>query len=136
MPDEDTETRYYDEATGQEIWRCAYCPKVYRTSSGTRSAEEHLTSHGLAKGDPRGSGIAFDSTRQQTLVPGFKRQIELSVDQTFKRRNMGITDGSSIDPNLLEVYYTLYVILHVLTLANILQVHFYMLSTSTTCRTT
>lgn len=107
MPSEDTEERYYDALTGKEIWRCAYCSQQYNVNSGTRSAELHLATHGLNKNDPRGTSVTYsDSTHQIPLSVGFKRQAELGEDHQFKRRNMGWTDGRSIDPNRLELLYT------------------------------
>ena len=107
MPSENVEERYYDDISGKEVWRCGYCSQQYNVSSGTRSPELHLTTHGLKKGDPRGSPVTYsDSTRQLPLAVGFKRQFELGEDHQFKRRNMGSTNGHSIDPNRLELLYT------------------------------
>ncbi|KAL5331437.1 hypothetical protein ACEPPN_000967 [Leptodophora sp. 'Broadleaf-Isolate-01'] len=106
MPSENTEEKYYDNISGKEIWRCGYCAKQYYTNSGTKSAEEHLATHGLNKGDPRGTPVTFsDSTRQQPLASGFKRQFELGEDHQFKRRNIGLTNGQSINPDRLELLY-------------------------------
>src|ERR1700712_5260211 len=110
MPSQNIEERYYDDITGREVWRCGYCLKQYNTSSGTRSAEEHLASHGLKKGDPRGASVTYsNSTRQQPLSVDFKRQFEIGEEHQFKRRNMGSTDGQSINPDRLELLYTRFV---------------------------
>lgn len=42
MPDDDPETRYFDE-NGNEVWRCAYCDKAYRVSGSTTPCIDHLT---------------------------------------------------------------------------------------------
>ncbi|KAI3570615.1 hypothetical protein IWW34DRAFT_349415 [Fusarium oxysporum f. sp. albedinis] len=32
MPDEEIETRYYNERTGKEEWRCKHCDRTYACS--------------------------------------------------------------------------------------------------------
>lgn len=55
MPNEDPETRYYNEVTGVCEWRCAYCEKRWATSGGTAKVNEHLIGdHGLFINAPRG----------------------------------------------------------------------------------
>jgi hypothetical protein len=42
MPDEDKETRYYNERTGVEEWRRKNCGKAYATLGGTGICARHL----------------------------------------------------------------------------------------------
>ena len=42
MPDEDMQTKYYNEATGGEEWRCHYCSKTYLISGSTSGPAGHL----------------------------------------------------------------------------------------------
>jgi hypothetical protein len=105
-PNKDTDTRYSNEITGKDEWRCAYCSQTYQTSSGTKLAEDHLISHGLKKDDPRGTPVqARDGTIQQPIQVSLKRQLEVGEEHKFKRRNMGLSDGSSIDPDRFEMLY-------------------------------
>lgn len=110
MPDENPETRYYHEITGIPEWRCAYCAKRWATSGGTAKVNEHLIEdHGLFPNAPRGTVIQGQvGYTQQSIADGLKRQVDLAEDFKFKRRKMGGGDGSSIDPNMLEIYFTRY----------------------------
>jgi hypothetical protein len=63
MPDEDPETRYRNEISGDDEWRCGYCTRRYDSSGGTKLPTDYLATHGLKKGDPRGTLVVFqDST--------------------------------------------------------------------------
>ncbi|OBS17545.1 hypothetical protein FPOA_26357 [Fusarium poae] len=42
MPDEEVETRYYNQRTGKEEWRCKHCDKTYASSGGTAAPAKHL----------------------------------------------------------------------------------------------
>jgi hypothetical protein len=110
LPDKDPETRYYNETNDVE-WRCGYCNEHYVESGGTRNASTHLVQfHGLNKGDPRGTVVRNNRNGiiQTDLPQSLKRQAEIAEDFHFKRRKMGSGDGSSIDPNRLEMLYTRY----------------------------
>jgi hypothetical protein len=114
MPNEDPETRYINEITGVSEWRCAYCEKRYAASGGTGKVNEHLIEeHGLFTDAPRGIAVRGQvGYHQQSIGNGLKRQLELGEEFKFKRRKMGGGDGSSIDPNILELYYTRYAYSH------------------------
>ncbi|KAM4061467.1 hypothetical protein HRG_013155 [Hirsutella rhossiliensis] len=42
MPDEDIETKYYNQRTGKEEWRCKHCDKTYCCSGGTAAQPSTL----------------------------------------------------------------------------------------------
>jgi hypothetical protein len=110
MPNEDPETCYLNDITGVSEWRCAYCDKRYAQAGGTKKVNEHLIEdHGLFADAPRGTPIRGQvGFVQEGIQNGLKRQLELGNEFQFKRRKMGGGDGSSIDPNKLELYYTWY----------------------------
>ena len=94
MPDPDTAFRYFN-ASGKEQWRCKYCSKAYSMNGGTRIVVKHLQeSHNVKESSPR-------------EVRSAKRQmsIEASICQPQKRRRL-TPNGSSVDPDILEVLFT------------------------------
>jgi hAT family C-terminal dimerisation region/BED zinc finger len=69
MPDEDMQTKYYNEATKSEEWRCRYCVKVYACSGGTTAPARHLEDfHEIPK----------DSARDVTV-----KNIQRSIGDAF-----------------------------------------------------
>ncbi|OWT42447.1 hypothetical protein VFPPC_18547 [Pochonia chlamydosporia 170] len=107
MPDEETETRYYNQRTGKEEWRCKYCEKTYSCSGGTGAPAKHLTDpppdgHGLPKGAPRTAKIRTI----QTIL----EQARLTAEENArKRRRLNDQYGDSIDPDQLEVLYVRFI---------------------------
>ena len=59
MPDEDPETRYRNEISRDDEWRCRYCTRRYDLSRGTKLLTDYLATHRLKKGDPRGTLVVF-----------------------------------------------------------------------------
>jgi hypothetical protein len=107
MPNEETETRYYNQRTGKEEWRCKYCEKTYSCSGGTGAPAKHLTEpppdgHGLPKGAPRAAKIRTI----QTIL----EQARLTAEENVrKRRRLNDQHGDSIDEDQLEVLYVRFI---------------------------
>jgi hypothetical protein len=107
MPDEGRETRYYNQRTGKEEWRCKHCHKTYSCSGGTAAPAKHLTDpppegHGLPKGAPR--------TAKVTNIRTILEQARLSAEENpRKRRRLNDQSGDSIDPDRLEALYVRFV---------------------------
>jgi len=107
MPDEDIETRYYNQRTRKEEWRCKYCEKTYSCSGGTAAPAKHLTEpppdgHGLPKGAPRSAKIRTIRT--------ILEQARLTAEENVrKRRRLNDQYGDSIDPDQLEVLYVRFI---------------------------
>lgn len=105
MPDENIETRYYNEITGKEEWRCRYCPKTYACSGGTGAPSDHLT-------DPiskKGHGLQRDSAREvkaKNLQGTIDAALATAEEQNHKRRRLNDQSGGSINAGALEVLYT------------------------------
>lgn len=103
MPDEDIETRYYNERTRKEEWRCKHCNRTYACSGGTAAPAKHLTGrppdgHGLPRGAPRTCKVANIRTiLEQARVS--------AAENPRKRRRLNDQCGDSIDPDQLEVLY-------------------------------
>ena len=54
MPDEDMQTKYYNEVTKLEEWRCRYYTKTYLTSGSTSGPGNHLEDfHEIPRDSPR-----------------------------------------------------------------------------------
>jgi hypothetical protein len=106
MPNEETETRYYNQRTGKEEWRCN-CEKTYSCSGGTGAPAKHLTEpppdgHGLPKGAPRAAKIRTI----QTIL----EQARLTAEENVrKRRRLNDQHGDSIDEDQLEVLYVRFI---------------------------
>lgn len=103
MPDEEIETRYYNQRTGKEEWRCKYCDKTYSCSGGTAAPAKHLTDappdgHGLPKGAPR-------TAKVRTIQTILEKARLTAEENVRKRRGLNDQYGSSIDPDQLEVLY-------------------------------
>jgi hypothetical protein len=109
MPDEDTETRYNNEITGKEEWRCRYCPKTYACSGGTGAPSDHLTDpvskkgHGLPKNSPREA----KAKNQQATIDA---ALATAERQNYKRRRLDDRPGGSIKAGALEVLYTRFIV--------------------------
>ncbi|OWT42367.1 BED zinc finger domain-containing protein [Pochonia chlamydosporia 170] len=107
MPDEDIETRYYNQRTGKEEWRCKYCEKTYSCSGGTAAPTKHLTDpppdgHGLPKGAPRSAKVRTIRT--------ILEQARLTAEENVrKRRRLNNHYGDSVDPDRLEVLYVRFI---------------------------
>ncbi|KAL6406276.1 hypothetical protein AUP68_10447 [Ilyonectria robusta] len=103
IPDEEIETRYYNQQTGKEEWRCKHYDKTYSCSGGTAAPARHLTDplpdgHGLPKGAPR--------TAKVINIRTILEQARFTADENpRKRRRLNDQSGDSIDPNQLEVLY-------------------------------
>lgn len=107
MPDGEIETRYYNQRTGKEEWRCKYCGKTYSCSGGTAAPAKHLTDpppdgHGLPKGAPRTAKVR----NIRTIIEEARVTAEESAR---KRRRLNDQYGDSIDPDQLEVLYVRFV---------------------------
>ncbi|KJZ73349.1 hypothetical protein HIM_07353 [Hirsutella minnesotensis 3608] len=103
MPDEDIETKYYNQRTGKEEWRCKHCDKSYCCSGGTAAPAKHLTDpppdgHGLPKGAPRTAKI----TNIRTIL---ELACVTAKEHPRKRRRLNDQSGDSIDPDQLEALY-------------------------------
>ena len=71
MPDEDMQTKYYNEITGLEEWRCRYCSTTYLTSGSTSGPSGHLQmAHELLRDAPRD---AQATNIQRSLQEAFAR---------------------------------------------------------------
>jgi hypothetical protein len=58
MPNEDLETRYFNNITSVSEWRCVYYDRRYTQTGGTKKVNEHLINdHGLFTDTPRGTSI-------------------------------------------------------------------------------
>lgn len=107
MPDEEMETRYYNQRTGKEEWRCKHCNKTYSCSGGTAAPAKHLTDpppegHGLLKGAPR--------TAKVTNIRTILEQARLAAEENpRKRRRLNDQCGDSIDPDQLEALYVRFI---------------------------
>jgi hypothetical protein len=107
MPDQDVETRYYNQRTGKEEWRCKHCDKTYLCSGGTAAPAKHLMDpppdgHGLAKGALR--------TAKVTNIRSILQQARAMADENpRKRRRLNDQPGDSIDPDQLEVLYVRFI---------------------------
>src|SRR3984957_14060774 len=107
MPVEETGTRYYNERTGKEEWRCKHCDKTYASSGGTGAPAKHLMDpppdgHGLPKGAPRTSKV----TNIRTIL----EQARVTAEENpRKRRRLNDQPGDSIDPDQLEVLYVRFI---------------------------
>ncbi|KAK7582909.1 hypothetical protein V3481_012205 [Fusarium oxysporum f. sp. vasinfectum] len=103
MPDEEIETRYYNQRTGKEEWRCKHCDRAYACSGGTAAPAKHLMDpppdgHGLPKGAPR--------TAKVTTIRTILEQARAAAEENpRKRRRLNDQSGDSIDPDQLEVLY-------------------------------
>ncbi|KAL3584764.1 hypothetical protein FPOAC2_14545 [Fusarium poae] len=88
MPDEEVETRYYNQRTGKEEWRCKHCDKTYASSGGTAAPAKHLMDpppdgHGLPKGAPRTAKLQLHELLSNKLVLRQKKIPENAVDSTI-----------------------------------------------------
>jgi hypothetical protein len=107
MPDQEIETRYYNQRTGKEEWRCKHCDKTYLCSGGTAAPAKHLMDpppdgHGLAKGAPR--------TAKVTNIRSILQQARATAEENpRKRRRLNDQSGDSIDPDQLEVLYVRFI---------------------------
>ena len=107
MPDQEIETRYYNQRTGKEEWRCKHCDKTYLCSGGTAAPAKHLMDpppdgHGLPKGAPR--------TAKVTNIRSILQQARAMAEQNpRKRRRLNDQSGDSIDPDQLEVLYVRFI---------------------------
>ncbi|KAM3517051.1 hypothetical protein MY4038_010335 [Beauveria bassiana] len=107
MPDGEIETRYYNQRTGKEEWRCKYCGKTYSCSGGTAAPAKHLTDpppdgHGLPKGAPRTAKV-----RNIRII--IEEARVTAEESARKRRRLNDQYGDSIDPDQLEVLYVRFV---------------------------
>ncbi|KID80838.1 transposase-like protein [Metarhizium guizhouense ARSEF 977] len=107
MPDEERETRYYNQRTGKEEWRCKHCSKTYTCSGGTAAPAKHLTDpppegHGLPKGAPRTAKVA----NIRTIL----EQARLTAEENpRKRRRLNDQTGDSVAPDQLEALYVRFI---------------------------
>lgn len=107
MPDEDRETRYYNQRTGKEEWRCRHCNKTYSCSGGTAAPAKHLTDpppdgHGLSRGAPRTSKVVN--------IRAILEQARLTAEENpRKRRRLNDQAGDSIVPDQLEALYVRFI---------------------------
>jgi hypothetical protein len=107
MPDEEVETRYYNQRTGKEEWRCKHCDKTYASSGGTAAPAKHLMDpppdgHGLPKGAPR--------TAKVTTIRTIIEQARVAAEENpRKRRRLNDQSGDSIEPDQLEALYVRFI---------------------------
>ncbi|KAK2926863.1 HAT, C-terminal dimerization domain [Fusarium oxysporum f. sp. vasinfectum] len=107
MPDEEVETRYYNQRTGKEEWRCKHCNKTYASSGGTAAPAKHLMDpppdgHGLLKGAPR--------TAKVTTIRTIIEQARVAAEENpRKRRRLNDQSGDSIEPDQLEALYVRFI---------------------------
>jgi hypothetical protein len=96
MPDEDKETRYYNERTGVEEWRCKNCGKAYATSGGTGICARHLIDN---------HRIPRDSSRE-VAAKNIQRSIAAAIQHTEanpqKRRRL---DTEEVSQDKLETLW-------------------------------
>ncbi|KAG8664959.1 uncharacterized protein FPOAC1_012936 [Fusarium poae] len=83
MPDEEVETRYYNQRTGKEEWFCKHCDKTYASSGGTAAPAKHLMDpppdgHGLPKGAPR--------TAKVTTIRTIIEQARVAAEENPRKR--------------------------------------------------
>ncbi|KAF6515700.1 hypothetical protein HZS61_004441 [Fusarium oxysporum f. sp. conglutinans] len=107
MPDEEVETRYYNQRTGKEEWRCKHCDKTYASSGGTAAPAKHLMDpppdgHGLPKGASR--------TAKVTTIRTIIEQARVAAEENpRKRRRLNDQSGDSIEPDQLEALYVRFI---------------------------
>jgi len=88
MPDEDMQTKYSNEITRLEEWRCRYCATVYLTSGSTSGPQAHLERiHEILRNSAR--EIQAKNV-QQSLQAAFA-QVEANP---YKRRRLNIEEVS------------------------------------------
>ncbi|KAI8396562.1 hypothetical protein FOFC_21110 [Fusarium oxysporum] len=107
MPDEEIETRYYNERTGKEEWRCKHCDRTYACSGGTAAPAKHFTDpppdgHGLPRGAPR-------TTKVTTIRTILEPARAVAEENPHKRRRLNDQPGDSINPGQLEVLYVRFI---------------------------
>ena len=107
MPDEDRETRYFNQRTGKEEWRCKHCNKTYSCSGGTAAPAKHLTDlppegHGFLRGAPRTAKV----TNIRTILEQARHTAE---ENPQKRRRLNDQYGDSIAPDQLEALYVRFI---------------------------
>ncbi|KAI3573713.1 hypothetical protein IWW34DRAFT_754662 [Fusarium oxysporum f. sp. albedinis] len=59
MPDEEIETRYYNERTGKEEWRCKHCDRTYACSGGTAAPANRTCESGSPQASVLGDLTKF-----------------------------------------------------------------------------
>ena len=69
MPDIDIQTKYHNENTNVEEWRCRYCTKVYALSGGTGAPGRHLEEYyNIPRESPRDIAV---KNIQKSLAEAF-----------------------------------------------------------------
>lgn len=102
MPDKDINTRYFN-GEGFEIWKCHYCPKMYRVSGGTTIVSKHLLeTHNIPDNSPRG----IEAKRKQLSL---EQAEQIAKENPQKRRKLNAGNRDSIDPDVFEVLYTKFI---------------------------
>ncbi|EXK24176.1 hypothetical protein FOMG_19084 [Fusarium oxysporum f. sp. melonis 26406] len=107
MPNEETETRYYNQRTGKEDWRCKHCERAYAGSGGAAAPAKHLMDpppdgHGPPKGAPCTVKVA-------TIRTILEQAHAAAAENPPKRRRLNDQSGDSIDPDQLEVLYVRFI---------------------------
>jgi hypothetical protein len=96
MPDEDMQTIYINERTGEEECRYRYCPQVYQSSGNTSGPSGHLvTVHHFEKGNGR-------DAKTQQIQHSMEQAFAIAAANPQKRRRI---DPETINQDELEVLY-------------------------------
>ena len=96
MPDEDMQTKYYNESSGLEEWRCGYCSKTYLTSRSTSGPVGHLkVDHEILKDSQR-------STKAQNIQKSLKEAYAQAAANPQKRRRI---DTEKVEQDKLEALW-------------------------------
>lgn len=108
MPEEGRETKYYNQRSGKEEWRCKHCSGTYTCSSGTAAPAKHLTDpppegHGLPKGAPWIANVAD----MQTILE--QASLTAEVNPRKRRRLNNDQSGDSIAPDQVEAMYVRFI---------------------------
>jgi hypothetical protein len=101
MPDPSPYTIYRDRYN-RSVWKCYYCPRVYRESGGTRIISQHLRqNHRIHEFSKR-------EERQQLVQKSIQQAMATAERSNHKRRRICSDDDDNdsfkpIDPAVLEV---------------------------------
>ena len=97
MPDSNMQTKYYNEITNVEEWRCRYCSKVYALSGGTGAPGRHLEDyHEISKESPRDTAVKniqkslSDAFAQAEAHPQKRRRLDTETVSQDKLETLWI----------------------------------------------
>lgn len=96
MPDEDMQTKYYNEVSTEEEWRCRYCDKTYLTSGSTSGPSGHLTGYHSMPRDSR------RDVKAKNVQVSLQRAFAQGEANPQKRRRL---NTEAIDQDMLEALW-------------------------------